>query len=1153
MRHFLHKKPKDKKEQEDKLLLSPREEKVVKLDKDKKSKKPKDAKPREKDLKKKNSRKAEKGSTLVTESRSDELKAKPVDPNAPKIFGEGGATLQQLLDYERNKFPNINIEVPLVIQRSLDFLMEKGLNAEGLFRVPGSQTQMDYYEVEFNSGRGESIDFLKISETPENVASLLKKYLRDMPDKPLFTSELQDEFMSIMDNEDEDARVEMYLNLLPKIPEVNRCLVKKILFYLMQVASNASTNRMSTDALSIVFGQMAGVFAKNGYDLVKWLIEKYPLVYERTDMINAKSPIFLRKLVGHTRTVFALIKYKNEFLFSFDGNGLCRIWDAVNYQFVKSFSTKCKFPSNSTPVISDEKLMAIEDNNIYTWEISELLDPLNENPEGKKIPFEVENQQVWLNCAFTVGSDVWLCGNCVIIYHNDGSHEVIVPVNQDFIGHVSFIDGNAWMVCEKGKLIQVWDVQNRTIITSFGGPELFGRGKPTNLLEVGDQVWIAGSEGAFGVIWVITKEGNLVKVLQKHKGEIYALMEIGPFIWSVSWDCMIFTWDKKTQEYVTNILNFHRDAIQTLLPVPRSENDGWIVWTGSSDRTINVMFVPTEYTEELHQQGLIEKEKEEARRLEQQRLEELKEEEQRKEAERKRDLKASEGSRSDSIRYLPKTMIESSSVLRGETKAVTIVAPPSSTSTNTSAESSFSSPRDLRDVYPKRTSKARMGASRIKSDPLITESDMEGAENDESEEQKAEKDREDSDLDSSRNITTSESRVSNSDSRVTNSESSPNVLREKLTPFVSFTARLKEPQDISMSDCDEDRFHKPARSASVSPRVRVKGEIEEGRAVSMKKHTVTRGSQPSSVRERVRDETRDHMRSKSDETGGSKKVRSKDKSTSDERDESTNVIGLNTVGVVIERIELPKSKSPIFDLGGSKSPKSPRFELARQAYVEPTQAKVEEDSLLFPGLTPRSTSRRHRSASSEMNRSLSAKSSPRPRSNSVGTNETCHEITLKSEESHELDRIDDADAPEIEGETNETIEKGAEANDVESQESVKVEIRGAEGTEEIKEQDTKETEGIEGTKAIEAMEGIEGIEGTEEIKEQETQETEETKETELTKETEVTKETEKMDAQTEEGCEKNEEGIDNSISEENNQDTIPIVAGTEHEILNEAY
>jgi hypothetical protein len=69
---------------------------------------------------------------LESESKSSLASPRPPgDPNAPKIFGEGGATLQQLLDYERTKYPDLHIEVPLVIQRSLDFLMEKGLNAEG--------------------------------------------------------------------------------------------------------------------------------------------------------------------------------------------------------------------------------------------------------------------------------------------------------------------------------------------------------------------------------------------------------------------------------------------------------------------------------------------------------------------------------------------------------------------------------------------------------------------------------------------------------------------------------------------------------------------------------------------------------------------------------------------------------------------------------------------------------------------------------------------------------------------------------------------------------------------------------------------------------------------------------------------------------------
>lgn len=63
----------------------------------------------------------------------------------------------------------------------------------------------------------------------------------------------------------------------------------------------------------------------------------------------------------------------------------------------------------------------------------------------------------------------------------------------------------------------------------------------------------------------------------------------------------------QSEEYVTDVMNFHRDAIQTLLPVTRStegdKSNGWIVWTGSSDRTINVIFVPEEYAEELRQKG----------------------------------------------------------------------------------------------------------------------------------------------------------------------------------------------------------------------------------------------------------------------------------------------------------------------------------------------------------------------------------------------------------------------------------------------------------------------------------------------------------------------------------------------------------------------
>jgi hypothetical protein len=61
------------------------------------------------------------------------------------------------------------------------------LTTPGLFRVPGAKDKLEKWQTKFNSGKGDTVDFLRQNDAPEDVASLLKQYLRDMPDKPLFT------------------------------------------------------------------------------------------------------------------------------------------------------------------------------------------------------------------------------------------------------------------------------------------------------------------------------------------------------------------------------------------------------------------------------------------------------------------------------------------------------------------------------------------------------------------------------------------------------------------------------------------------------------------------------------------------------------------------------------------------------------------------------------------------------------------------------------------------------------------------------------------------------------------------------------------------------------------------------------------------------
>lgn len=43
---------------------------------------------------------------------------------------------------------------------------------------------------------------------------------------------------------------------------------------------------------------------------------------------------------------------------------------------------------------------------------------------------------------------------------------------------------------------------------------------------------------------------------------------------------------------VRTIKNPHSDAISWIEPIARAQMNGWQVWTGSYDKTINILFVP---------------------------------------------------------------------------------------------------------------------------------------------------------------------------------------------------------------------------------------------------------------------------------------------------------------------------------------------------------------------------------------------------------------------------------------------------------------------------------------------------------------------------------------------------------------------------------
>eukprot|EP01128_Nolandella_sp_AFSM9_P004967 TRINITY_DN2347_c0_g1_i1.p1 TRINITY_DN2347_c0_g1~~TRINITY_DN2347_c0_g1_i1.p1 ORF type:complete len:962 (+),score=247.74 TRINITY_DN2347_c0_g1_i1:25-2886(+) len=496
--------------------------------------------------------------------------------------------------YKDELIASPGLKVPHIIEKSIGFLMETGLNAEGLFRVPGSTLVVNFYKDMFNSGKAIEVDFMEEGKedslTPENIASLLKLYLRELPE-PLFTNEKENAFSALMeDEEDEEERIDKYRELISSLPSVNQETVKKLLNFLMQVSANSSTNMMHADNLSIVFGEMAGVFARHGKLIVTWLIEKYTVIYEKPDLEAALNPTFQRKLMGHLRSVLGLFQ-DGDYVWSFDGMGMVRVWKRTDMQFYKNFSTKMQLIA--PPFVFNDNLYCFAPGMIKFCPTETILDPDVSNPLTSFEDIESPPGSL-LVVGIAVGDEIWAAGDRLVTISTDHViSELNEPHPQHIIKTLAHIGDNVWVI--KGKSLQVYNIETKELVHESTAKTF---GDIAKICEIGERVWLVGNKGPSGKIWVIDPEDySIYKEITRHKGAIYTAAQIGSLAWTVAWDCKINVWDAETLEYIRPLPNLHRDAIREILSVYKEEMDGWQVWTGSSDRTINITFVPTKYAE----------------------------------------------------------------------------------------------------------------------------------------------------------------------------------------------------------------------------------------------------------------------------------------------------------------------------------------------------------------------------------------------------------------------------------------------------------------------------------------------------------------------------------------------------------------------------
>jgi len=137
-----------------------------------------------------------------------------------------------------------------VVEKSIVMLREKGLAAEGLFRVPGQANKIEELKAEFN--KGGAVDLY--NETPNTVAGLLKLWFRELPE-PIFMFKNYDTAITKkIDAMTEEELIAHLKTIYSKLPEGNKAVVSYTLAFLAEVATHSDENKMTVSNISIVFG-----------------------------------------------------------------------------------------------------------------------------------------------------------------------------------------------------------------------------------------------------------------------------------------------------------------------------------------------------------------------------------------------------------------------------------------------------------------------------------------------------------------------------------------------------------------------------------------------------------------------------------------------------------------------------------------------------------------------------------------------------------------------------------------------------------------------------------------------------------------------------------------------------------------------------------
>ncbi|KAG8001227.1 Unconventional myosin-IXa [Nibea albiflora] len=150
---------------------------------------------------------------------------------------------------EVSRLTNDERTVPLVVEKLINYIEMHGLYTEGIYRKSGSTNKIK----ELKQGLDTDVDSMNLDDYNIHViASVFKQWLRDLPN-PLMTFELYEEFIRAMGLQDKKEMIRGVYSVIDQLSRTHLNTLERLIFHLVRIALQEDTNRMSANALAIVF------------------------------------------------------------------------------------------------------------------------------------------------------------------------------------------------------------------------------------------------------------------------------------------------------------------------------------------------------------------------------------------------------------------------------------------------------------------------------------------------------------------------------------------------------------------------------------------------------------------------------------------------------------------------------------------------------------------------------------------------------------------------------------------------------------------------------------------------------------------------------------------------------------------------------------